>query len=207
MHHFPPAIKHGAAAMNNDERLPGPQLEAISFQSQRANLLTARPICEHDYTLLNEMLRRLSTATWYKRFLMPVPVISEELAQREAERLVLESNRLRTVLLATTWVQGCEQAVAIAELVRENGVASIAEMALVVVDSYQREGIGSALAIQLVKLAIQYEVTTLRIVTLAHNEAVRRLVRKLRTPYTMEYSGGSLVIHAGLPTAASPTFS
>ncbi|MCG8349073.1 MAG: GNAT family N-acetyltransferase [Chloroflexales bacterium] len=192
--------------MNNDERLPvnfpSPQLEAISFQSQRANILTARPIREHDYTLLNEMLRQLSTATWYKRFLMPVPVISEELAQREAKRLALGANHLRTVLLATTCVQGREHVVAIAELVRESSVAAIAEMALLVVDSYQREGIGSALALQLVKLAIQYGVTTLRIVTLAHNEAVRRLVRNLQTPYTMEYSGGSLVIYAKLPMSA-----
>ena len=80
--------------------------------------------------------------------------------------------------------------VAIAELAR-NGRAGQAEAALLVVDAYQREGIGSAIATRLVTVAPDHGITSVTAEVRHDNQAIRRLVSRLGLPYSAETSSGT----------------
>jgi GNAT superfamily N-acetyltransferase len=64
----------------------------------------------------------------------------------------------------------------------------MAEVALTVRDDFQGEGIGSALALQLVNEARKKGLTTLRAETLYHNQPMRRIWPKLGLPYSFQAS-------------------
>ena len=74
----------------------------------------------------------------------------------------------------------------------------MAEIALVVADAYQREGIGSALCAYLVAAARRQGLAALRATALAENAAVRRMVARSGAPYTAETRQGMTTIQIDL---------
>ncbi len=104
--------------------------------------------------------------------------------------------QLSAALVASN--QGGE-AVGVAELVQAAGDRSVAELALLVRDDYQREGLGLALGRMLHAIAQARGVRQLRIYTLPENVAIVRLVRRLGARYNVETRQGQLTIHINLP--------
>ena len=99
-----------------------------------------------DTRLIAEMLSGLSARSLYLRYGVPMPRMAPEAAAREATRLAEADPRQRLVMLALAREQGQKQVVGVAELARDGG-PGVAEIAVVVTDKLQREGIGNSLCL------------------------------------------------------------
>jgi acetyltransferase len=121
--------------------------------------------------------------------------MAPEMAQREAARLGKLDIGAQLAAVALLRVEGLEQAIGVAELVRDSACPEIAEIAVVVADAYQREGIGSALCAYLVAAARGYGIMTVRAQALHENRAVRRMVANSGAAYTTETRLGMTTLH------------
>lgn len=161
---------------------------SAAFCSRRGRRLYLRPFIAGDEPALLALLTGLSAETIYARYLMPLPYLSPGIVQREVERLKALQSAGSLVLVAAEELGG--SIVAIAELAR-NGRAGQAEAALLVVDAYQREGIGRAIATRLVTVAPDHGITSVTAEVRHDNRAIRRLVSRLGLPYSAETSSGT----------------
>jgi acetyltransferase len=160
------------------------------FQSRRGRSLLVRPLEANDGAALVAMLTALSPATIYARYLMPLPGLSPAAAEREAQRLQALCAGGSLVLVASDETSGA--IVAIAELARDSVHREQAEAALLVTDTYQREGVGRAVTDQLIEAAPGVGISSVAAMARYDNSAVHRLVRNLGLPYTAEMSQGML---------------
>lgn len=145
---------------------------------------------------LAELYRRLAPRTIWLRYGAPWRELPEPVVQGELRRVLGGDPQLSAALVASN--QGGE-AVGVAELVQAAGDRSVAELALLVRDDYQREGLGLALGRMLHAIAQARGVRQLRIYTLPENVAIVRLVRRLGARYNVETRQGQLTIHINLP--------
>jgi acetyltransferase len=180
-----------------------PGLQRRPFYSTRGRLIVNRLVEASDVGALAELLASLSARSLYLRYGMPMPRMPQESAAREAARLGQIRSEHQLSAVAVAWSQGQEQVVAVAELAREPGSADAPEIALVVADAYQREGIGSALCAYLVAAARREGLAALRAVALAENTAVRRMVARSGAPYRAETRQGMTTIQIDLRGAGS----
>ena len=157
--------------------------------------VVARLIGRTDALLLVDLYSRLSERTRWLRFSNSHG--SEELAWREATRLVSCDARGATTLLGVVCEAGEERAVALVQVVRVQD--TVAEVAAVVRDDYQNDGVGRALCRLAVQVATTQGIRTLQILTQAENRMVQWLVRSMGTAYTAELRHGELTMTVQLP--------
>lgn len=185
----------------NCKRTTFQKLEQKLFQSQSGQSFMIRQVRRNDTPRLVDLLHRLSQRSHYLRFLTPKPQISDEVVWREAFRVTESDPLLELALVATLQEQEEEPVIAIAELVRPTKTAQVGEIAILVRDDYQREGIGSILTSRLVQLAALYGITTMQADILAENEGVRRMVNNLHLPYTLKTQYGQSHLQINLKAA------
>ena len=128
-----------------------------------------RPIEPGDKDALVEGLRRLSDESIRRRFLAAKP----RLTRSELRYLTEVDGRNHVALVAE--VDG--ELVAVARCVRLPDRPDTAEMAIVVGDPFQRQGIGTALADALADAALAVGIRRFAATMLGDNEAARRLMR------------------------------
>jgi acetyltransferase len=148
-----------------------------------------------DTASLADLLASLSAGSLYLRYCMPMPCMAPEMAEREAVRLGKADTQAQLAAVALLRVEGFEQAIGVAELVRDHAAPEIAEIAVVVADAYQREGIGSALCAYLIAAARGHGIVTVRAQALLENRAVRRMVVNSGAAYTSETRLGMTTLH------------
>jgi RimJ/RimL family protein N-acetyltransferase len=165
----------------------------------RGQLVTVRQAVPADTTLLAELLGRLSKRTLQLRYMSPRP-FSAALIWQEARRMAQEHTHDHLTLVATVRPHGEDEAIAVAELVRESQTPTAGEIALVVRDDEQKLGVGSFLLWQLVRAAQRSGLTHLHGNMLAENRASLRLIRGLGLPHTATLSYGE--IHAVIDVPA-----
>jgi acetyltransferase len=175
------------------------------FHSTRGQLIVARPIAPSDTGMIGELLAGLSAQSLFLRYCMPMPRMAPEAVMRETARLGQGHTPRQLSVVALAKVGDTEQAVAVAELVRDASSPALGEIALVVADAYQRAGIGSALCSYLVTAARRQGLATLRAMALAENAAVRRMVARSGAPYTTETRQGMTTIQIDLRNASQST--
>jgi acetyltransferase len=139
---------------------------------------------QSDSPLLTEFMRSLSSPTLWMRFFVPYPALSDEAISREIARLnqILAANG--QVLVVTTYNGEKEEIIGIGEMIPNKELPATAELAVLIGDAYQGEGIGSATMLQLVEEAARKGVTTLQAEAMAQNRAMLRLWTKLGLPYS-----------------------
>lgn len=162
--------------------LPTP--EASLHQSRKERSFTIRHLEESDASLLTNFMNRLSQSTLWMRFFVPYPRLSEEKISQEIARLNHICTSNGTVLVASNYVEGKEQIIAIGEVIPEKELVSTAELALTIRDDFQGEGIGSAMAQQLLQEAGKKGITTLRAEAMAQNRIILLMWTKLGLPYS-----------------------
>jgi len=133
------------------------ELDIHTAKGQAAHL---RPIRPDDKDRLAAFHRHLSYGSVYRRFLGPHP----ELSPAEAERFTSVDYVERLAII----VEVADQLVAVARYDRLPET-SIAEVAFVVSDAYQHEGIGTVLLQQLAQAARKQGITTFIAETLVDN--------------------------------------
>jgi GNAT superfamily N-acetyltransferase len=135
--------------------------------------LRVRPIVPADREPLADAFHRLSDRSRRQRFLAP----KARLSARELDYLTDVDHVTHEALVAIDETTG--DIVAVGRYATGSAGGAAADMALAVVDAWQRRGIGHALAVRLVERARANGITRLTGTALADNRRVRSLLDRL----------------------------
>jgi RimJ/RimL family protein N-acetyltransferase len=144
----------------------------VLFELPTGSNVRIRPIEPDDKAKLVNGLRQLSEETIRKRFLASKPRFSS------AElRYLTEVDGINHIALVAVLDDNPDQLVAVARCVRLPDRPGTAEMAIVVGDPWQRQGLGRELATRLADAARAAGIRRFAATMLGDNEAARRLMR------------------------------
>lgn len=168
-------------------------IEAIrtTVRTARNRVVTLRALAPNDEPIIVDLYQKLSAQAWWLRFFTPKPADPAALIGREAQRLVHAAGH---VLIATVRDGRGECCVAVAQLPDDHADPTQRELAVVVRDDYQQEGIGTAVCRLLGAQARQHGVRQIRANILAENRAALRLIRRLCLPYSVQRYPGELLV-------------
>jgi GNAT superfamily N-acetyltransferase len=158
-----------------------------------------RPIVPEDEPLLHEAVAAMSERTVYFRFFSPMKRMPDALAHRLA---VVDYND-RFALVATTHrphPPGKERIVGVARYDRAAGT-DVAEVAVAVIDEFQRRGLGRSLLAILGKVARDHGIKTFSLIVLPENQEMLGLLRKMGWIHQAKLAGGVYEITIDLPVA------
>jgi GNAT superfamily N-acetyltransferase len=157
--------------------------QPLVFRTLRGQLVAVRQAMPADSFLLAELLCRLSERARHLRY-MRSGGFSAQAIWAEAVRMTREHPLDHMTLVATIRSNQYDEAVAVAELVRDRHDLTVGEIALVVRDDEQQQGIGTFLLWRLIGLAQRSGITRLSANMLAENRPMFRLICALDLPYT-----------------------
>jgi RimJ/RimL family protein N-acetyltransferase len=155
-----------------------------------------RPIVPDDEPLLHEAVAAMSERTVYFRFFSPLKRMPDAMAHR----LAVVDYEDRFALVATTHKPTArERIVGVARYDRVPKT-DVAEIAVAVVDEFQRRGLGSALLSILGRVARDHGIKTFTLIVLPENQQMLGLLRKMGWIHRAKLSGGVYDISFELPT-------
>ena len=168
------------------QAMSAPGLPELQVEVRGGLFVHVRPIRPEDEPLLQEAFSRMSERSVYFRFFSPLKRLPEELAQR----LALVDYKDRFALVATSRAEdGHEQIVGVARYDRAPGTDT-AEVALAVVDDYQRRGVGATLLGLLAQVAREHDIRHFSLVVLPENQTMLALLRRLGWIHKATLRGG-----------------
>ena len=161
--------------------------------------VVVRNLRPDDEAGLGAMFDELSSTSRYQRFLAGKPTLSA----RVLRKLVDVDHRDHVALVAVTrdGPEGGDGGAVIGEArwVRDEHDPTLAEMAITVADDWQRRGLGTALADDLARRAVEEGVDRFAAEVLTDNDGIRRLVEHVGDVDRAEQGDGTAVLH--VPTA------
>ena len=144
-----------------------------------------RPIHEGDETALARFRTALSADTVYQRYFAPVS-LSDEALNLWAEHLVGRQPHRQVSMVA---VDKGGRVLGLLELAPDPSAEGRAEIAIVIGDRYQRQGIGTALGQYATRQADQWGIEEIVACMLGTNRGAQRLIRHLGFPCEWESDG------------------
>ena len=157
-----------------------------------------RPIVPDDEPLLHEAVAAMSERTVYFRFFSPIKRMSDAMAHRLA---VVDYND-RFALVATTHKPASkERIVGVARYDRARGT-DVAEVAVAVIDEFQRRGLGGILLAELARVARRHGIKSFQLIVLPENREMLGLLRKMGWIHQARVVGGVYEISFDLPEPA-----
>ena len=154
-----------------------------------------RPILAEDEPLLHEAVAAMSERTVYFRFFSPIKRMSDALARRLA---VVDYND-RFALVATTHrPSSVERIVGVARYDRARDT-DMAEVAVAVIDEFQRRGLGSVLLTELARVARRHGIKMFQLIVLPENSEMLGLLRKMGWIHQAKLVGGVYEISFEIP--------
>jgi RimJ/RimL family protein N-acetyltransferase len=154
-----------------------------------------RPIVPEDEPLLHEAVAAMSERTVYFRFFSPIKRMSDAMAHRLA---VVDYND-RFALVASTHRQSSkERIVGVARYDRAPRT-DVAEVAVAVIDEFQRRGLGGALLTILSRVARDHGIKTFSLIVLSENQQMLGLLRKMGWIHQAKLTGGVYEISFDIP--------
>lgn len=156
-----------------------------------------RPIVPEDEPLLHEAVAAMSERTVYFRFFSPLKRMSDAMAHR----LAVVDYHDRFALVATTHRPSAkERIVGVARYDRARGT-DVAEVAVAVIDEFQRRGLGSILLAELAGVARRQGIKSFQLIVLPENGEMLGLLRKMGWIHQARLAGGVYEISFDLPEA------
>jgi len=144
----------------------------------RVRLRLSRPT---DNQRVRAFLDGLSDETRHRRFFTAMPQVPEHVVRH----FTFFDPRKRLVVTAVTMMGGSEEIVGLADVALLG--TGVAELAVVVDDDVQNQGIGKLLTEVIASLAVRHGATHLRAELLEHNVAMLKLMERLgRTVRSVE---------------------
>jgi GNAT superfamily N-acetyltransferase len=134
-----------------------------------------RPIAAEDEPLLHEAVASMSERTVYFRFFSPIKRMSDALAHRLA---VVDYDDRFAIVATTHRPAGRERIVGVARYDRARGT-DVAEVAVAVIDEFQRRGLGSLLLAELARVGRTHGIKTFQLIVLPENREMLALLRNL----------------------------
>lgn len=173
---------------------------STGFESRTLELadgtkLHLRPIVPEDEPLLHEAVAAMSERTVYFRFFSPIKRMSDALAHRLA---VVDYHDRFALVAATHRPNGKERIVGVARYDRARGT-DIAEVAVAVIDEFQRRGLGGILLVELARVARAQGIKAFQLIVLPENRQMLGLLRKLGWIHQAKLAGGVYEISFDLP--------
>lgn len=165
----------------------------VGITTRSGQRVRIRHIVQRDAALLVDLFHNLSERTKWLRFFSPVGIPAERLWD-EATRLSEIDPRVQAALIATIEEHDAEHAVAVARMIRNDPLADTAEVAIVVRDDFQRQGIGRIIFDLLVQVALVQDIKQLYAITLPENFGMQRLARGLGLPVKVRVQAGEMTI-------------
>ena len=187
--------------------------DARAFELRDGTKLHLRPIVPEDEPLLHEAVASMSERTVYFRFFSPIKRMSDAMAHR----LAVVDYHDRFALVATTPRPTGKQSVGASNaswtgLSRQRivGVArydrardtDVAEVAVAVIDEFQRRGLGSVLLGELARVARGQGIKSFQLIVLPENREMLGLLRKMGWIHQARLNGGVYEISFELPEIA-----
>jgi len=140
----------------------------------------------------------MSERTVYFRFFSPIKRMSDALAHR----LAVVDYKDRFAIVATTHKPGSrERIVGVARYDRATQT-DIAEVAVAVIDEFQRRGLGSVLLAELARVARSHGIRLFQLIVLPENREMLGLLRKMGWIHQAKVVGGVYEISFELPEIA-----
>jgi GNAT superfamily N-acetyltransferase len=163
----------------------------------RVVVRTLRP---DDGARLGEMFDELSNSSRYQRFLAGKPTVSV----RALRRLVDVDHHDHEALVAVTpdgedGEDGADKVIGEARWVRNEDDPTLAEMAITVADDWQQRGLGTALADDLARRAVEEGVERFAAEVLTDNDGIRRLIEHVGDVERADQGDGTAILN--VPTA------
>jgi RimJ/RimL family protein N-acetyltransferase len=159
-----------------------------------------RPLRPTDEEALHDAFSRMSERSVYFRFFSPLKRLPEDLAHR----LSHVDGEARFALCATHRLgheHSVEHIVGVARYDRIPDT-TVAEVALAVVDDFQRRGLGALLLSMLARVAREHGIDTFTLIVLPENQAMLRLLRRMGWIHQARLHGGMYEITFHLPAEA-----
>jgi GNAT superfamily N-acetyltransferase len=162
--------------------------------------VVVRSLRPDDEAGLGAMFEDLSNSSRYQRFLAGKPSVSA----RALRRLVDVDHRDHVALVALASDEpdggdGGARVIGEARWIRDGDDPTLAEMAITVADDWQRRGLGTALADDLARRAVEEGVDRFAAEVLTDNDGIRRLVEHVGEVDRAEQGDGTAVLQ--VPTA------
>jgi acetyltransferase len=158
-------------------RYPQDWIERIVLQDGTA--VTIRPIRPEDAPKLQSAFKRLSTQSVYYRFLQ----VFEQLTDQQARDFADLDYHQRMALVAEIQEAGESNLIGVARYAMVPGdEPGLAESAVVVIDEYQKRGLGSLLLMRLVRYALSHDVQTFLATVHVSNAQIMRFIRRSGLP-------------------------
>lgn len=155
--------------------------------------LEIRPIAPDDKAALVRAFARLSPASRYRRFLAP----HGELTTRELHYFTEVDHHDHEALVALDPETG--DGVGLARYVRCQDDPEVAELAVAVIDDWQRRGVGSRLVGELAQRAREEGIRSFTGLVLADNELMLNLLSELGEVEQGESEAGAVQVTVELP--------
>jgi ribosomal protein S18 acetylase RimI-like enzyme len=175
--------------------VPSPNFLPRVVELRDGTRVHVRPIVPEDEPLLQEAVSAMSERTVYFRFFSPIKRLSDAMAHRLA---VVDYNE-RFALVATTHRPADrERILGVARYDRAAGT-DIAEVAVAVIDEFQRRGLGGALLGILAHAAREHGIKTFSLIVMPENQQMLGLLRKMGWIHQARLAGGVYDISFDIP--------
>lgn len=189
-----------------------PNHAQVRAATQQGRQVTIRHVEQADADLLAKFYHQLSPESRRMRFMATTPDGPDELIYAQAQQMAQIDPLLEAALIVTTGAADASQAVGVARLSRADPVSTTAEVAIVLLDAYQKQGLGTLLFDLLLQLAMVRGLEQVWATCFAENAGMQRLVKNSGLPYTSQTSRGEtimlieLMARAPLDRVLSPGF-
>lgn len=177
-------------------RLTSVGFDAHAIELKDGTKLHLRPIAPEDEPLLHEALAAMSERSVYFRFFSPIKRMSDALAHRLA---VVDYSDRFAIVATSHRPTGKERIVGVARYDRARGT-EVAEVAVAVIDEFQRRGLGSALLVELARVARTHAIKTFTLIVLPENREMLGLLHKMGWIHQARLVGGLYDISFDIPT-------
>ncbi|HKW71220.1 MAG TPA: GNAT family N-acetyltransferase [Candidatus Dormibacteraeota bacterium] len=160
--------------------------------------MSVRPIVPEDEPLLHEAVASMSERTVYFRFFSPIKRMSDAMAHRLA---VVDYQDRFAIVGSTKRPTGKERIVGVARYDRARDT-DVAEVAVAVIDEFQRRGLGGLLLAELARVGREHGIRTFSLIVLPENREMLGLLRKMGWIHQAKLVGGVYEISFELPDLA-----
>ena len=172
--------------------------EPRTIELKEGTKVHLRPIVPEDEPLLHEAVAAMSERTVYLRFFSPLKRMSDALAHRLA---VVDYRNRFALVAAVAGPHGKERIAGVASYYRAAGT-DVAEVAVAVIDEFQRRGLGSVLLAELARVARVQGILSFQLIVLPENREMLGLLRKMGWIHQARVVGGVYEISFELPEIA-----
>jgi acetyltransferase len=168
-----------------DEKLPRPAIRPYPVQyvqtwkMKNGDAVTIRPIRPEDEPLLIRLHQALSERSVYLRYFQPLKLSQRTAHERLTRICFIDYDREMVLVVERKNNEGQPEVIAIGRLSKLRGGGNEAELAVLVDDRYQGQGMGTELYRRLVAVARDEKLKRVVSTILAENREMRAICQKL----------------------------